>query len=271
MKQMNNKIDGPILSDMVTDEQILSDDIIIDNTITYHYSIAQNTEEWDEIRKGKITASPAKCLLVSSELKSGKAAAGSVGRLAKGAVSYAEKIAKQRYSPNAGSNDFKFYSLDMERGHETESAANQLFQDITGIKTTQVGFLSRKLNEVDRLIGCSPDRIILDQETGLIISGLEMKSANSDIQFARLRNPNLLVDEHMAQVQFQMFISGANSWYLTSYNESFDDPKDRLIICKILRNNAIIEQFHNQVIEMESYINDVLFDIKHLADIESVW
>ena len=108
-------------------------------------------------------------------------------------------------------------------------------------------------------------------ETGIISSGLEMKSANSDIQFARLRNPNLLVDEHMAQVQFQMFISGANSWYLTSYNESFDDPKDRLIICKVLRNNAIIEKFHNQVIEMESYINDVLFDIKHLADIESVW
>ena len=252
----NKKIDGPILSDMVTDEQILSEDKIVDGRI-YHYSIAQNTEEWDEIRKGKITASPAKCLLVSAELKSGKASAGSVGRLAKGAVSYAEKIAKQRYSPNAGSNDFKFYSQDMERGHETES--------------TQVGFLSRKLNEVDRLIGCSPDRIIVDEETGIISSGLEMKSANSDIQFARLRNPNLLIDEHMAQVQFQMFISGANSWYLTSYNESFDDPKDRLIICKILRNNAMIEKFYNQVIEMESYINDVLFDIKHLADIEMVW
>ena len=51
----NNKIDGPLLSDMITDEQILSDDVIIDNTITYHYSIAQNTPEWDEIRKGKIS------------------------------------------------------------------------------------------------------------------------------------------------------------------------------------------------------------------------
>lgn len=265
----NKKIDGPLLSDMVTDEQILSDDIIFDN-VTYHFSIAQNTPEWDEIRKGKITASPAKCLLVSSELKNGKAAAGSIGPLAKGAVSYAEKIAKQRYSPNAGSNDFKFYSQDMERGHEKEFDANQLFQERTGIVTHQVGFLSKRTRE-NNITGCSPDRIILDEETGLIISGLEMKSANSDIHFARLRNPNLLIDEHMAQVQFQMYISGANSWYLTSYNESFDKEEDRLIICKILRNESIIEKFDYQVYAMESYINDVLFDLKHLADIESVW
>ena len=98
-----------------------------------------------------------------------------------------------------------------------------------------------------------------------------MKSANSDIHFARLRNPNLLIDEHMAQVQFQMYISGANSWYLTSYNESFDKEEDRLIICKILRNESIIEKFDYQVYAMESYINDVLFDLKHLADIENVW
>ena len=265
---MNTSIN---LSEMITDEPILTADRVIDNTVTYHFSIAQNTPEWDEIRKGKITASPAKCLLVHSVLKSGKSAVGSVGTLAKGAITYAEKIAKQRYAPRSGDGDFKFYSQDMERGHETEAAANELFQERTGIKTQEVGFLSRKLKEVDRLIGCSPDRIIMDEETSLIKSGLEMKSANSDIHWARLRNPQLLVDEHMAQVQFQMFISGAGSWYLTSYNASYDRPEDRLIICKILRDDFIIDRFHNQVIEMESYINDVLFDINHLAEIEKVW
>ena len=265
---MNTNIN---LSEMVTDEPILTADRVVDNTVTYHFSIAQNTPEWDEIRKGKITASPAKCLLVSSNLKSGKAASGSVGRLAKGAVTYAEKIAKQRYSPHASDGDFKFYSQDMERGHETEAEADRLFQERTGVKTHEVGFLSRQLKEVDRLIGCSPDRIIMDEETSLIKSGLEMKSANSDIHWSRLRNPQLLVDDHMAQVQFQMFISGASSWYLTSYNASYDKPEDRLIICKILRDDFIIDRFHNQVIEMESYINDVLFDINHLAEIEKVW
>jgi len=269
--KINNKIDGPILADMVTDEPILTADRVIDNTVTYHFSIAQNTPEWDEIRKGKITASPAKCLLVSSELKNGRPAAGSVGSLAKGAVTYAEKIAKQRYAPHSGDGDFSFYSQDMERGHETEAVANELFQERTGIKTQEVGFLSRKLKEIDRLIGCSPDRIIMDEETSQIKSGLEMKSANSDIHWARLRNPQLLIDEHMAQVQFQMYISGANSWYLTSYNASFDKPEDRLIICRILRNDTIIDRFHKQVIKMESYINDILFDINCLADIEKVW
>lgn len=271
MTKINNVIDGPILSDMTTDDPILSDNIIVDNSVTYHYSIAQNTPEWDAIRKGKITASPAKCLLVSSELKSGKASSGSVGSLAKGAVTYAEKIAKQRYSPNAGNNDFKFYSQDMERGHETESAAAELFEKMTGLCTNQVGFVSRSLIDIDTEIGCSPDRIIVDEESGIISCGVEMKSANSDIQFSRLRDPRLLVDEHMAQVQFQMYITGARSWYITSYNESFDNPSDRLIICLIHRKESMINRFHNQIVEMESYINDVIFDINNLKNIENVW
>ncbi len=271
MIKINNAIDGPMLSDMITDGPTLSDNVIVDNTVTYHYSIAQNTPEWDAIRRGKITASPAKCLLVSSELKSGKASSGSVGSLAKGAVTYAEKIAKQRYSPNAGNNDFKFYSQDMERGHETENEAARLFEEITGLVTTQVGFISRSLIDIDNEIGCSPDRIIIDEESGIISCGVEMKSANSDIQFARLRDPILLADEHMAQVQFQMYITGARSWYLTSYNESFDKPSDRLIICKIHRKESTIERFHNQVVEMESHINDVIFDLNNLKNIEDVW
>lgn len=271
MPRINNKIDGPMLSDMITNAPVLSENVIVDNAVTYHYSIAQNSPEWDLIRKGKITASPAKCLLVSSELKSGKAASGSVGSLAKGAVTYAEKIAKQRYSPNAGNNDFKFYSQDMERGHETENEAARLFEEITGITTNQVGFVSRSLIDIDSEIGCSPDRIIVDEDSGIISSGVEMKSANSDIQFARLRNPSLLIEEHMAQVQFQMYITGARTWYLTSYNDSFDNPSDRLIICRIHRKESTIEHFHNQVLEMESHINDVIFDLNNLKNIEDVW
>jgi len=259
------------LDQMVTNEPILTADRIVDQKYTYHFSIAQNTPEWDDIRKGKITASPAKCLLVSAELKSGKAAAGSVGRLAKGAVTYAAKIAKDRYSPNAVTNDFSYYSQDMERGHQTEDAAAALFTERTGIATHQVGFVSRHIKQTGTSVGCSPDRIIIDQQSTKIVSGLELKSANSDIHFARLMDPQLLVAEHMAQVQFQMFCSGAKTWYLTSYNASFDNPLDRLIICKIHRDQNTMQIFMDQTIEMESHICEVLFDVNHLKKNELVW
>lgn len=265
--EIKNKIDGPLLSDMVTDELILSP-AEIHNGVTYHYDIAQNSDEWDAIRKGKVTASPAKSLLTSAHTVTGKPRAGSVGALGAGAVSYAKKIAKQRYCSTAGDNDFKHYSKDMERGHETENDAARLFESITGLNTTEVGFLSKPFD--NSIIGCSPDRIILD-DNGIICAGLEMKSANSDIQFSRIISPEELEKEHFAQIQFQMYISGANKWYVSSYNDSFEKQSDKLVIREVLRDEKLMEVFNKKLSDLEMYIDDLIFDINIKRKVEQVW
>tara|TARA_R110002153_G_scaffold92442_1_gene224514 strand:- start:726 stop:1532 length:807 start_codon:yes stop_codon:yes gene_type:complete len=265
--KIKNKIDGPLLSDMVTDELILKD-AETHNGVTYHYDIAQNSPEWDQIRKGKVTASPAKSLLVSAYTLKGKLRAGSIGSLSSGAVTYANKIAKQRYCDSAGNGDFRHYSADMERGHETEDQAARLFEAITGFKTTEVGFLSKSFDNAT--IGCSPDRIILD-DNGIVCAGLEMKSANSDIQFTRIMSPQELEKEHFAQVQFQMFISGANKWYISSFNDDYTEIKDKLVIREVLRDEKVMKEFESKLCDLEAYIDDILFDLNVRRKIEQVW
>lgn len=264
---IKNKIDGPLLSDMVTDELILGDEEV-HNGVTYHYDIAQNTPEWDDIRKGKVTASPAKSLLTSAYTLKGKPRAGSIGSLGAGAVTYANKIAKQRYCATAGDTDFRHYSEDMQRGHETENDAARLFESMTGLTTTEVGFLSMPFDNAT--IGCSPDRIILD-DNGVICAGLEMKSANSDVQFSRIMSPQELEKEHFAQVQFQMFISGARKWYISSYNDSYTELKDKLVIREVLRDEKVMKEFNTKLCDLEAYIDDIIFDLNVRRSVEQVW
>ena len=106
----------------------------------------------------------------------------------------------------------------------------------------------------------------------LVCAGLEMKSANSDIQFSvELLYPQSLEKEHFAQVQFQMFISGANKWYISSFNDDYTELKDKLVIREVLRDEKVMKEFEAKLCDLEAYIDDILFDLNVRRNVEQIW
>lgn len=236
------------LMTLSTKKQAIDDQII--NGAKFHFSIEQNSERWDEMRRGKVTASQASVLLVNHKTKAGKASAGSVGTLSKGAVSLADKIAMQRYDRLAGINEEKFYGADMQRGHDLEDnaadfAERKLFGNTQLLKC---GFI-----EKDSWCGSSPDRIILQSK-----EGVEIKCPKAEVQWQYYNNPKILLNTYEAQCQFSMYCSGFDIWHLVSYNPSFENDNLKLVHLIVKRDEDAMCRFYEQMGELEKYVTNKL-------------
>jgi hypothetical protein len=112
----------------------------------------------------------------------------------------------------------------MQRGRELEPEAVSFYEFQTGCKTESVGLCLRD----DRLVGCSPDRLIGAD------GGLEIKcpAAKTHIGYL-LGSPT---DDYVAQVQGAMYITGAKWWDLLSYN-----PEMPPALVRVERDSAFID------------------------------
>ncbi len=134
----------------------------------------QNSPEWDELRKTRITASE-----VHKILRSPKSA-------------MVDQVRKR-----LGMGPQFFGNAATSYGHEAESVAREFYEAMTGQEIATVGFFVAP--DMDWL-GCSPDGITFDEDSGEMI--LEIKCPYSrGIPVWPLR-------EHQAQAQAQMGITG---------------------------------------------------------------
>lgn len=155
------------------------------------HQMEQRSDEWFEIRTGKMTASNAQ----------------SIASNGKGLESYIYAILSEKYS-----NNKEIYTNgDIERGVELEDQARMTYE-IENEKVTQVGFI-----ENDRYSGCSPDGLI--GENG----GIEIKCPNDVNFFKILCNGEKEIDtKYIWQVQMCLLISGRKWWDLVFYNTNFE-------------------------------------------------
>jgi len=127
-----------------------------------YIDVEQNTDEWFDLRSGKITSS--KMGLIMSNF--GKA----FGEPAK---KYAINIAIERVTGNAIPSSYS--NEHMERGHEQEPIARMLYERSNFCKVTNGGFFEGKG------IGCSPDGLV--NNDGVI----EIKSVIGTTHFANIK------------------------------------------------------------------------------------
>ena len=120
----------------------------------YHWDIIQQTPEWFEIKKGKMSASHATA----------------IGNCGKGLETYVRQIVKDLIVEKVN-----FSNKDIERGNELEPIARITYEFETGEKVKQIGFIS-----YSDFVGVSPDGLI--NEDG----GLELKARNDDIHLGLL-------------------------------------------------------------------------------------
>jgi hypothetical protein len=129
--------------------------------------VAQNSEEWFQLRGGKLT---------SSNL--GKVMANYGKAFGEPAKKLAATVAVQRITGEC-SSEGGFSNEHMERGHQQEPLARMLYENETFCDVTNGGFFESDF------IGCSPDGLVSD--CGVI----EIKSVIENIHFSNIKRGGL--------------------------------------------------------------------------------
>ena len=172
------------------------------------YNFEQRTEDWYNIRKGKMTASNAETIIANG----------------KGLETYIYNLMAEYYSSAEKEN---YINADMQRGIDLEPEAKIEFQFYTGLGIKEVGCV-----ELNEYILASPDGLIGDD--GLI----EIKCPNDSIYFKLLLSNNIK-PEYIAQMQMQMYVTDRQYCYFVSYNPNFEKS---LYIKKINRDEEMIDK-----------------------------
>lgn len=172
------------------------------------YNFEQRTEDWYNIRKGKMTASNAETIIANG----------------KGLETYIYNLMAEYYS---SAEKESYINADMQRGIDLEPEARLEFEFYTDLDVQEVGFI-----EHNDFIGVSPDGLIGDD--GLI----EIKCPNDSIYFKLLLSNNIK-PEYIAQMQMQMYVTDRQYCYFVSYNPNFEKS---LYIKKINRDEEMIDK-----------------------------
>jgi len=168
----------------------------------------QNSPAWFEFRRGLPSASKFQCLLANSADR-------------KGRRTYMYDLAGEIISGEcveSYSNPF------MERGKAMEAEARDWYAFATDAELIRVGAIrSPHLGAV-----CSPDSLIGND------GGLEIKTRMARLQLELLESGEL-PNEHKAQIQGAMWITGRSFWDFVSYS-----PKIRPFKLRVYRDERYI-------------------------------
>jgi hypothetical protein len=148
----------------------------------HHYPLVQGTPEWDEIKRGKLSASEMKLLITPKTMK--------IADNDKTRALVWKKAAERI----TGRTIETFQNYDMMRGHIEEIRAREMYP----AEVTQCGFI--ELHQDGMILGYSPDGLV--GYDGLI----EIKSANQTIQVQRIVD-NVCPEEHILQCQTGLYVT----------------------------------------------------------------
>jgi len=152
----------------------------------------QGTQEWFDVRKGKMTASHATA----------------IGNNGKGLDTYITELMAEYYST---AEKEQFSSEHTDRGNELEPIAREIYEFENDVKVEQVGFI-----EHNEFSGCSPDGLIGED------GGIEIKCVADNKYFKFLLNGESEIDSgHIWQIQMNLLITGRKWWDLVMYNPNY--------------------------------------------------
>ncbi|MBG6249467.1 MULTISPECIES: YqaJ viral recombinase family protein [Symbiopectobacterium] len=129
------------------------------------HDVQQNTEAWDELRLGKVTASQFSCFMANQGKAFGEPAKRCALQIALGIIT-------------GKKSEFSFTNEHMLRGHEQEPIARRLYEETNFVDVTNGGFFDC-CN-----YGDSPDGLVGND--GVI----EIKSVTAAVHFETLKRKN---------------------------------------------------------------------------------
>lgn len=194
--------------------------------------LEQGTDEWLQVRAGKITGSEIQPLITASK---------GTGR--GGHISYCRKKAVEKLF---GIEQATFKNGAMQQGTEREPYARMAYELLKGVSVEQVGFV-----ELNEFVGCSPDGLI--DNDGI----LEIKSKTDDGHAKLLLGEEDFEQQYIWQALYVAYVCGRQWADLISYNPHFGKST---IFIKHLERNEEIDSIIEQAIEIgtstiKEYIN----------------
>lgn len=195
------------------------------------YDIEQNSDEWFDLRAGKLTGSAFSKIMANF----GKA----FGEPAK---NIAMNLAVERITGRP-TDSGSFTNSHMERGHDQEPVARMLYEDTTFSSVTNGGFFCH--NDV----GCSPDGLVDDD--GVI----EIKSVVASTHFKNVSRGSF-DPAYKWQLVGNLHYTGREYIDFISYCADYPSSK-RLYICTISKDKVRceIEQLLFRVDQFQGLIN----------------
>ena len=201
------------------------------------HDIEQNTDEWFDLRAGKVTGSAVSKVMANY----GKA----FGEPAK---KYAVDIAVTQVTGRSSSDNYT--NEHMARGHEQEPIARRLYEYETFCDVDNGGFFDNGFT------GDSPDG--LSGNDGV----LEIKSVISSVHYQRFKKNKYDTAYHW-QLMFHLRETGRKWVDFVSFCSEFPDDK-KLYIERIFAADCSEDfvKMDHRLIEFQSLVNEIKQDIK---------
>ena len=198
--------------------------------------IKQGTDDWKQLRLGKVTAS--RVADVMSKIKTGESAS---------RKNYKMDLVVERLT---GIPTSSFTNAAMAWGTETEPLARMAYEVKTGSFVDQVAFCNHPTIE---WFGCSPDGIIGD---GL----LEIKCPNTATHIDYLL-AGIPPAKYVPQMHTQMACTGAKWCDFVSFDPRL--PEDlQLLVVRLDRDDAYIQQIETEVKQFLDEVQQVYSQLK---------
>lgn len=194
------------------------------------HDVKQNSEEWFDLRKGKVTTS--KLGVVMANLKTS-----TFGDPAK---RYAFKIAKEQVT-NERTEEIGYSNKHMENGHEYEPIALDTYEDDTFNTVTNGGFCQ---HDIYPDVGGSPDGLILDQN-----GGIEIKSVIDWTQRNTIRR-GTFDPAYKWQILGNIWLCGLDWLDFVSYGYTYTESK-RLFVHRVTK-----EEYQAEIDLIEPRLKD---------------
>lgn len=195
------------------------------------HTFPQGSEQWEQIRKGKATASRFGDIVTAKQLK-----------LSKSAISYAAEIVAERLGVE--STEF-MPTYWMQYGIEAEEYAVAEFEQTTGLQVEKVGFC-----ELTDWCGCSPDGLIGDDAV------LEVKCPKAET-LIKYHNAGTLPDEYLMQVQGELWVTGRSTCHFYAWH-----PQLQPFHLIVERDERIHDALYNEIPHFIRMAKDMLAKVQ---------
>ncbi len=188
------------------------------NKRIFHLKMEQGSDEWFNIRAGKITASSCYNLFVKGKADHG---------FGTGAITSMYKIMEERIT---GEPRQSFSTKGTDWGHEYEPKAIEFYELQRFVTVDRIGFI-----EFGDFVGCSPDGIIPSMN-----KGVEVKCFPTG--HMEMIDKKIAGKGEVMQCQYNLWCSGYDSWDLIYYHPNFPDHL-KMLVFEIKPDLEMFKQF----------------------------
>jgi hypothetical protein len=213
----------------------------------------QGSPEWRQARCGKVTCSRLPDVMTQPRTKAAKEA----GELSATATSYVLEIVAETLT---GEPVEIPTTPAMRWGLDNEPHARRVYEEVTGRRVEQVGFLTLPGN--DR-IGGSVDGLLGD------VGVLEIKCPYNPREHLRTLASGEMPAEYSAQAQGYLWITAREWADFVSYDPRHQEPQTALAIVRVQRDDEFIGKLKRACQRLLTKVDETLAAIRQAKPLDS--